>query len=216
MRIDVWSDVICPWCWIGKHRFEQGLELMGDNAPEVKVHWHPYLLMPGASTTPMPIHESFAAHLGGTLAEARQKLGATQAVAQDDGLPMDFDRGQVHVSTLSAHRVIWLAGQEGEQEPVAEALFRAHFEHGRNLADPQVLTEAAAAGGLSAERVAALLESDEGLAEVNAGMAQARQMGIQSVPSFVINGKAMIQGAQSPEAFAQALSRAAAQLAPAP
>lgn len=214
MRIDIWSDVVCPWCWIGKHRFERALASMGDSAPQVDVHWHPYLLAPDADTHPVPLRQAYAAKFGG-VERTNQMLAQTQSTAQAEGLPMDFDQGQVKVTTLPAHRLIWLAGREGVQAQVGEALFRAHFQHGRNLADPQVLIEAAAAGGIPAERVTALLDSDEGLAEVRAGLGQAQALGIQSVPTFVINGRYAVQGAQPPEVFAQVLEKVAAELAPA-
>ncbi len=215
MRIDIWSDVGCPWCWIGKHRFQRALELMGDKAPQVEVRWHPFLLDPDADTTPVPLREAYAAKFGGAERTA-QMLAQTQSTARAEGLPMDFDRGQVRVTTLPAHRLLWLAGREGVQEAVGEALFRAHFEQGRNLADPEVLAAAAAAGGIAAARVEALLASDEGLAEVRAGLGQAQALGIQSVPTFVINGRYAVQGAQPPEVFAQVLEKVAAELAPAP
>ncbi|MGX9719543.1 DsbA family oxidoreductase [Stenotrophomonas acidaminiphila] len=214
MRIDIWSDVVCPWCWIGKHRFQRALALMGDKAPQVEVRWHPFLLDPDADATPVPLRQAYAARFGGA-ERTEQMLAQTQSAARAEGLPMDFDRGQVKVTTLPAHRLLWLAGREGVQEPVGEALFRAHFEHGRNLADPQVLAEAAAAGGIPAARVEALLASDEGLAEVRAGLGQAQALGIQSVPTFVINGRYAVQGAQPPEVFAQVLEKVAAELAPA-
>ncbi|WP_243351273.1 DsbA family oxidoreductase [Stenotrophomonas acidaminiphila] len=215
MRIDIWSDVVCPWCWIGKHRFQRALELMGDKAPQVEVRWHPFLLDPDADTTPVPLREAYAAKFGGAERTA-QMLAQTQSTARAEGLPMDFDRGQVRVTTLPAHRLLWLAGREGVQEAVGEALFRAHFEQGRNLADPEVLAAAAAAGGIAAARVETLLASDEGLAEVRAGLGQAQALGIQSVPTFVINGRYAVQGAQPPEVFAQVLEKVAAELAPAP
>lgn len=214
MRIDIWSDLVCPWCWIGKHRFQRGLELMGENAPQVEVHWHPFLLDPDADATPVPLREVYAAKFGGAERTA-QMLAQTQSAARAEGLPMDFEQGQVRVTTLPAHRLMWLAGQEGVQEPVGEALFHAHFAQGRNLADPQVLVDAAAAGGISAGRVAQLLGSDEGLAEVRAGLAQAQTLGIQSVPTFVINGRYAVEGGQPPEVFAEVLAKVAAELAPA-
>jgi len=214
MRIDIWSDVVCPWCWIGKHRFQRALALMGDKAPQVEVRWHPFLLDPDAGTTPVPLRQAYAAKFGGA-GRVEQMLAQTQGTAQAEGLPMDFDRGQVRVTTLPAHRLLWLAGREGVQEQVGEALFRAHFEHGRNLADPQVLAEAAAAGGIAAGRVEALLASDEGLAEVRAGLGQAQALGIQSVPTFVIDGRYAVQGAQPPEVIAQVLAKVAAEQAPA-
>ena len=214
MRIDIWSDVVCPWCWIGKHRFRRALELMGDKAPQVEVHWHPFLLDPEADATPVPLRQAYAAKFGGA-ERAGQMLAQTQDTARAEGLPMDFERGQVRVTTLPAHRLLWLAGREGVQDAVGEALFRAHFAEGSNLADPQVLAEAAAAGGIPAGRVQAMLASDEGLAEVRAGLGQAQALGIQSVPTFVIDGRYAVQGAQPPEVFAQVLEKVAAKQAPA-
>ncbi|WP_312236551.1 DsbA family oxidoreductase [Stenotrophomonas sp.] len=209
MKIDIWSDVVCPWCWIGKHRFQQGLALLGDDAPQVEVHWYPFLLDPDAGTTPVPLRQAYAAKFG-SAERTEQILSQTQTAARAEGLPMDFDQGQVRVTTLPAHRVLWLAGREGVQGPVGEALFRAHFVEGRNLADAQTLIDAAAAGGIPAERVTALLAGDEGLEEIQAQLAQAQAMGIQSVPTFVVDDRYAIQGAQPPEGFAQALREIAA------
>lgn len=211
MKIDIWSDVVCPWCWIGKHRFQEGVALLGDDAPEIEVHWHPFQLDPDAGTTPVPLREAYVAKFGSAERTA-QILSQTQTTARAEGLPMDFDQGQVRVTTLPAHRLLWLAGREGVQEAVGEALFRAHFVEGRNLADTRTLIAAAAAGGIPAERVSALLAGEEGLQEVQAELAQAQALGIQSVPTFVVNDRYAIQGAQPPEAFAQALRQIAADM----
>ncbi|AHY58164.1 DsbA family oxidoreductase [Stenotrophomonas rhizophila] len=215
MKIDIWSDVVCPWCWIGKHRFQQGVALLGDDAPDIEVHWHPFLLDPDAGTTPVPLREAYVAKFGSAERTA-QILSQTQTTARAEGLPMDFDQGQVRVTTLPAHRLLWLAGREGVQAAVGEALFRAHFVEGRNLADTQTLIAAAAAGGIPAERVTALLAGDEGLPEIQAQLSQAQALGIQSVPTFVVNDRYAIQGAQPPEAFAQALRQIAADMPEAP
>jgi predicted DsbA family dithiol-disulfide isomerase len=211
MKIDIWSDVVCPWCWIGKHRFQQGVALLGDDAPEIEVHWHPFQLDPDAGTTPVPLREAYLAKFGSAERTA-QILSQTQTTARAEGLPMDFNQGQVRVTTLPAHRLLWLAGREGVQEAVGEALFRAHFVEGRNLADTRTLIAAAAAGGIPAERVSALLAGEEGLQEIQAQLAQAQALGIQSVPTFVVNDRYAIQGAQPPEAFAQALRQIAADM----
>jgi len=207
MRIDVWSDVVCPWCWIGKRRFQRGLELLGADAPQVEVHWHPFLLDPDAGTEAVPLREAYAQKFGGAERTA-QMLASTQATARAEGLPFDFDRGQVRVTTVPAHRLLWLAAREGDADRVGEALFHAHFAEGRNLADPEVLVAAGGAGGLPASRIRALLAGDEGEAEVRAQYAQAQAMGIRSVPTFIIDGRYAVQGAQPPEAFAQALLQA--------
>jgi len=213
MRIDIWSDVVCPWCWIGKHRFARGIELLGDGAPALEVHWHPFQLDPDAGTEPVPLRQAYAAKFGGAQ-RTEQILSQTQATARAEGLPMDFGRGQVRVTTLPAHRLMWLAAREGDADAVGEALFRAHFAEGRNLADPQVLADAGAAGGLAPERVRTLLDSDEGLAEVHAQLGQARAMGISAVPTFVIDGRYAVQGGQAPETFAQAVRQAMADKTP--
>jgi len=207
MRIDVWSDVVCPWCWIGKHRLRRALAMMGADASGIQVHWHAFLLDPEAGTDPVPLREAYARKFGGAQ-RAAQMLASTQATGRAEGLPFDFDRGQVRVTTLPAHRLLWLAAREGDADPVAEALFRAHFAEGRNLADPEVLVAAGAAGGLPGARVRALLAGDEGEAEVRAQVAQAHAMGIRSVPTFVIGGRYAVQGAQAPEVLVQALRRA--------
>ncbi|WP_133000526.1 DsbA family oxidoreductase [Luteimonas arsenica] len=209
MRIDIWSDLVCPWCWIGKHRLLRALELLGDDAPAVDIHWRPFLLDPEADATPVPLREAYAAKFGGA-DQAAQMLARTADAARAEGLPMDFDRGQVRVTTLPGHRLMWLAAREGDAAAVGEALFRAHFTEGRNLADPEVLVEAGAAAGLDAARVRAMLDSDEGLSEVQAGLDQARELGIRAVPTFVIDGRHGIQGAHPPEALAQALRELAA------
>ncbi|KAG1240266.1 hypothetical protein G6F68_017830 [Rhizopus microsporus] len=124
---------------------------------------------------------------------------------------MDFSQGQVRVTTLPAHRVLWLAGQHGVQDAVGEALFRAHFELGQNLADSSVLVKAGVAGGLDAGEITQMLASDRGLAEVEAKLQEAHALGISSVPTFVIDGRWAISGAQPPEAFANALRQIAAE-----
>ena len=209
MRIDIWSDVACPWCWIGKRRFRRALDLLGDDAPAVDVHWHPFLLDPDAGADPVPLREALSAKFGGA-GRVDDMLAGTQATARAEGLPFDFDRGQVRVGTLPAHRLLWLAARQGDADAVGEALFHAHFAEGRNLADPEVLVAAGGAGGLPEARVRELLAGEEGLAEVRARLAQAQAMGIRAVPTFVIDGRVAVQGAQPPELFAQALRRAGA------
>ena len=206
LRIDVWSDAVCPWCWIGKHRLKAALAAEGQ--PQVDIHWHPFLLDPEADATPVPLREAYARKFGG-IEKVEQILSHTQNTARAEGLPMDFDRGQVRVSTRDAHRLMVLAQREGAAEAVGEALFRAHFAEGRNLADPEVLADAGEAGGLARRQVLDWLASDAGREEVEADMALAKNLGIRAVPTFVIDGRFAVQGAQAPEVFAQALRQAA-------
>jgi len=206
LRIDIWSDVVCPWCWIGKHRLREALERLGGQGRNADIHWHAYQLDPESDDTPVPLREAYEKKFGGAQ-RTEQILSQTQATGRAEGLPFDFDRGQVRVSTLKAHRLIWLAGREGDADKVGEALFRAHFAEGRNLADVRTLIDAGAEGGLPEARVRAMLDSDEGVAEVRAQLAQAHALGIQAVPTFVFDGRLAVQGAQTPEVFAQVFER---------
>lgn len=229
VRIDIWSDFVCPWCWIGKHRLARALAAAG--APAATIRWHPFLLEPDAGPEPVPLRQAYAAKFGGARA-AEQMLARTQATARAEGLPMDFDRGQVRVSTRDAHRLLGLvAGPEKDvdadaaplpgvpderprtglhrADALSEALFRAHFEHGRNLADPQTLIAAAAAGGMDAASVRALLAGDDGLAAIGDSRRQARRLGIDSVPFFILDGRLAIRGAQPPVLFTQAFAELA-------
>ncbi|HEY5851265.1 MAG TPA: DsbA family oxidoreductase [Lysobacter sp.] len=213
MRIDIWSDVVCPWCWIGKHRLRAALAQLGEAGESAEIHWHAFQLDPESDETPVPLREAYERKFGGR-ERTEQILAQTQAAGRAEGLPFDFDRGQVRVSTLKAHRLVWLAGREGDADRVGEALFRAHFSEGRNLADTQTLIDAGAAGGLSEQRVRAMLDSDEGLAQVHAQLGQARALGIQAVPTFVLDGRLAVQGAQTPDVFRDAFARIG--IAPAP
>lgn len=206
LRIDIWSDVVCPWCWIGKHRLRAALAYLGPAAESVEIHWHAFQLDPESDETPVPLRQAYEKKFGGAQ-RTEQILSQTQAAGRAEGLPFDFERGQVRVSTLKAHRLIWLAGREGDADKVGEALFRAHFAQGRNLADVQTLIDAGAEGGLSEARVRAMLDSDEGLTQVRAQLGQAQALGIQAVPTFVFDGRMAVQGAQTPDVFKQVFER---------
>ncbi|HEY0501987.1 MAG TPA: DsbA family oxidoreductase [Lysobacter sp.] len=214
MRIDIWSDVVCPWCWIGKHRLRTALAALGEAGERAEIHWHAFQLDPESDETPVPLRQAYEKKFGGAQ-RTEQILSQTQAAGRAEGLPFDFDRGQVRVNTLKAHRLVWLAGREGDADKVGEALFRAHFAEGRNLADVQTLVDAGAAGGLPEARVRAMLDSDEGLAEVRAQLAQAQALGVQAVPTFVFDGRMAVQGAQTPEVFRQVFERLGVESAPA-
>ncbi|KAG1388536.1 hypothetical protein G6F60_013686 [Rhizopus arrhizus] len=124
MRIDIYSDVVCPWCWIGKHRFQQGVQLLGADAPELDMHWQPFQLDPDADAKPVPLREAYVRKFGG-VERTEQILNQTQTTARAEGLPMAFSPGQVRGTTLPAHRVLWLAGQHGVQDAVGEAVVEA-------------------------------------------------------------------------------------------
>ena len=212
LTIDIWSDLVCPFCWIGKRHLDNALAQLGPELGPVRLNWRPFQLDPQASLAPVPLRQAYAEKFGG-IERTEQLLAQTQARANAAGLPMDFSQGQVKVSTLPAHWLMQLASAEGDAQAVAEALFGAHFAHGQNLADIDVLTRAGAAGGLPSARVRQWLSDGEGVTQLQADLAQGQALGISSVPTFVINGRYGIQGAQPPEQLVQALRQIAAELA---
>ena len=202
LRIDIVSDAICPWCWIGKRNLEAALDELGW---EAEVHWHPYQLNPD-----MP-----RAGLART-AYRSQKFGSAERAAQLDvqvtasaaaaGLEFHLDRQHRTPNTVLAHRLARWAADQGVQTPLIEAMFQAYFQDGRDIGDVAVLTGIAAGMGLDA---AAFLASDEHEADVLAEDAGFRQMGINGVPSFALAGHILFSGAMPPDQMAAAFRRGA-------
>lgn len=207
LPVEIWSDVVCPWCWIGKRRFEKAVALV-EEIVEVDVCWRPYQLDRRATEEPRPLIEVYARKFGG-VEQAQEILDGVRRIAASEGLVYDFDAGQVRVTTLPAHRLIWLAEQEGDQAAVVEALFAAHFTEGRNVALPETLLAAGAAGGVSEARVLAMLDGDEGAVEVLADMARAEDLLVTGVPTFLIGGRWPVPGAQDVATFERVLRRLA-------
>lgn len=202
LTIDVISDVICPWCLIGKRRLERALA-----GRPATVRWHPFQLNPDMPREGIDRKEYRIRKFGSW--ERSLELDARVAAAgQVEGIAFNFDRMALTPNTLDAHRMIWLAGERGEQDAVVEALFLAYFTDGRNLSDRATLAEVAAGAGLDRDEVVDLLEGDKGLDVVRAGEEQARRIGVSGVPFFVVNGKVAFSGAQAPEMFRQAFDQA--------
>lgn len=210
VKIEIWSDVVCPWCYIGKRRIENALADFG-HADEVEVHWRSFQLDPGAPTVPT---EKTAAMLarkyGQSPAGAQQMQDRVEAVAAEEGLVYRLSE-TLHLNTVDAHRVIHLAHEQGGNElqgRVKEALLEAYFTDARNLADHTVLREVAVAAGLDAARVDEVLASREFEQDVWADIEQAQAYGATGVPFFVIDQKYGVSGAQPTEVFTQVLERA--------
>jgi len=195
-------DRQAPFPGRDRRAWREGTDL-GDPLPRFE-------LDPDAGMEPRLLREALALKFGGA-AQVEQMLAQTQAIGQAEGLPLDFGRAQVQVSTLRAHRLIWLASHEGDADAVMEALFHAHFAEGKSVAAIETLVRAGEAGGLASARVQTMLESDEGIVQVQAQLTQAAALGIRAVPSFVIDNRALIQGAQPIERFTQALLQLAAE-----
>lgn len=210
MKVEIYSDVACPWCYIGKRRFERALADF-PGAADVEVVYRPYQLDPSAATTATPLMAELAERYGPS---AREMVGNAAAAGRAEGLTMDFDRA-LAANTLAAHRLLHLAEAEygtSVQHAVSERLFAAYFAEGADVSDHSVLTGLAAEAGMDRDRVGSYLASDEGTGEVRAGIATGRELGITAVPTFVFEDRYAVQGAQSPAAFLQALETVAGEL----
>jgi predicted DsbA family dithiol-disulfide isomerase len=219
VTIEVWSDVVCPWCYIGKRRFAIGLRqveaaLAADGIDVVfDVSYHPYQLDPTAAPgVSGPVVEAYAKKFGGR-ERAEAILATVTATAADAGLEFNMDKA-LRANTLLAHRLIWMAGQPGspvDQDAMKERLLRAYFTDGLDIGDPDVLADCAADVGVDRGEAMAFLESGRGMAEVAAELDRANDQGITAVPTYVVNGQWAIPGAQEPATFAKVLRKMADQ-----
>lgn len=203
MKVEIYSDIACPWCYVGEHRFLRALAAF-PQSDQVEVVFRPYQLDPTLPETPQPLTEQLQKKFGPRLdATLRQ----TAATAKKDGLELRFDKA-LSVNTLTAHRLLQFALDEAgpdAQRALAEQLFEMHFTNGENVADHALLTDRAVAVGLDRVQVQVYLASDEGLEEVQDEIAHAQRLGIRAVPTFVFDERTAIQGAQPTSVFLQAL-----------
>jgi predicted DsbA family dithiol-disulfide isomerase len=210
LEIEIWSDVVCPWCAIGKHRFESALAAIGD-AVEVTVTYRAYQLDPTASPgRAEPVIDAYARKFGGP-DKARAIIDHVTGVAAGDGITFDMDRA-VRANTLLAHRLIWRAGLPDSpvtQSAVKGALLAAYFTDGRDIGDPDHLAEVLAPLGLDPAETVAFLDGDLGRAEVADEISRAAELGISAVPTYVIGGRWSIPGAQDADTFERVLRRLA-------
>ncbi|GAB2550352.1 protein disulfide isomerase FrnE [Leucobacter ruminantium] len=209
IRVDIWSDIACPWCYIGKHRFEAGVAALRKRRPDVEfeVESHSYELAPD---TPLDFAGSevdfLVRHKGMPAAQVEQMLGQMTALAASEGIEFDFDRVK-HANTARAHRVLHLAKREGVQQAVQERLFRAYFAEGEDMSDPDTLARLGAEAGLDPDAVRAALDDDELGSAVEADITRARMLGVTGVPFFLIDQKYGVSGAQTADAFAGAFEQ---------
>ena len=199
MIIDIISDTICPWCFIGKRRLERALSLAGPT--DVGVVWHPFQLNPDMPVEGMErgvyLRLKFGDERGSGAYERIAEAGA------GEGIDFNFAGIRRTPNTLASHRLVRYAGTLGLQNAVVEGLFNAYFSDGRDVGDGLVLLDVGTAAGLERGALADYLESDAGLAEVAEEDANARRIGVQGVPCFILGRKYVISGAQSPDVFLQ-------------
>jgi len=206
-RIDVISDVICPWCYIGKRQLERALDLLEKNKLRFTVAWHPFQLNPDMPAEGVDRQQYRLAKFG-SAERSRQMDERITEVAAGVGIEFHLDKLTRTPNTLKAHRLIRLAGQRGVQDGVVEALFKAYFCNGADLGNDVALADIGQSGGLDRDAVLAMLASDEGQREVLAGDQMARNCGIQGVPSFALQGHVLFSGAVPAEEMADTFRRA--------
>jgi predicted DsbA family dithiol-disulfide isomerase len=207
MRIDIWSDVVCPWCYLGKRRFESALAGFA-HRDDVEVTWHSFELDPGAPPTRDGVYaDALAAKFGKPVADIDTMLAEMTARAAQDGLDYHFEIAH-HANTFDAHRLLHLAREHGVQDALKERLFRANFTEGRTVSDSATLRELGVDVGLPSAAIDQLLAGDAYAADVRADEEQAAELGISGVPFFVIDGRYGVSGAQPGEVLGQALDRA--------
>ncbi|MDN5794294.1 MAG: DsbA family oxidoreductase [Intrasporangium sp.] len=206
MKVDIWSDIACPWCFIGKRRFDAALDGFA-HREDVEVTWHSYQLDPS-----LPERydgtglEYLSSRKGMAPEQVRRMFGRISGIAADEGLDYDFD-SLVVANSLRAHEVLHLAAERGLAGDVEEALLSAHFEHGEDVGSLEVLVRVGIRAGLDGSAVEQALADGRYRAAVQSDIRRAGSLGIQGVPFFVLDDKYGVSGAQPTEVFSQALEQ---------
>ena len=206
LAIDVISDVICPWCYVGKRRLKMAIDSL-NRQYEFRVRWHPFQLNPRMPKDGISRQEYRIGKFGSW--ERSQELDARLiAVGESEGIRFAFDRIERTPNTFDAHRLIRLADQHECQDAVMEGLFRSYFTEGLDISDRRTLTDVVAAAGLDRQLVEEMLNSDEGVGAIQNAEELSRRHGVNGVPFFIINEKVALSGAQAPETFLEAFAQA--------
>ena len=201
MQLDIYADVTCPWCYIGKRRLERALAIAnGTVSQTLRIRWRPFLLNPGMPPGGMDRKAYLAWKFGGTGRVNFISDRITQE-GRDDGIPFAFEKITRTPNTVDAHRTIAFAQERGDAGPLVEALFAAYFTAGRNIGDRGELIAIGSECGLDALELTAYLDSDAGRSTIIESNEQARSLGINAVPCFVFEGREALAGAQPPEVF---------------
>lgn len=207
MKVEIWSDVMCPFCYIGKRKFEAALQQFAGK-DDVVVEWKSYQLNPDMVTdTTKSTVDYLAESKGWTKEYTRETISYVVNMAKEVGLNYNFDKAVV-ANSFDAHRLIQLAKSKGKGDLMEERLFKAYFVEGKNTADHGTLTQLAVEIGLPEAEVTAVLNSDKFAAEVRRDVAESEQLGIRGVPFFVIDRKFGISGAQDSQVFLDSLNKA--------
>lgn len=207
MKVEIWSDVMCPFCYIGKRHFEEALRAF-PYKDGITITWKSFLLNPYLQkNTGQNINEYLAEHKGISLEQARAMNDRVTKMAAEAGLQYDFDKAIVAPS-FDAHRFSHLAAAHGLGDAAEEALFKAYFTEGRDISDKPTLVQLGIEIGLDADEVRTALDSDAYAVDVRSDLAEAEQLGARGVPFFVLDRKYAVSGAQPAEVFSGALTQA--------
>jgi predicted DsbA family dithiol-disulfide isomerase len=206
LRIDVVSDVVCPWCYIGKRRLERALEKAGLEG--VEIGWRPFQLNPDMPDEGMERRAYLKMKFGGD-GSGGAMYEAIKAAGSEERIPFDFSGIEQQPNTVKAHRLIHYGGEQGRQDAVVEALFTAYFTAGQNIGETDVLVAVAVEAGLDADATRAYLDSETDVDRIRAEDKVAREMGIQGVPCFIINRRYAVSGAQDPSVFLEVFEKIA-------
>lgn len=209
LRVDVWSDIACPWCYVGKRHLEQALARF-PSREGVEVLWRAFELDPSAPAelpAEIPYSERLAKKYGSSREEAERMIRRMTATAAQDGLDFRFDRIRPG-NTFDAHRVVHLAQERSKQDAVKERFFRGYLSEGASIGNHETLIRLAAEAGLDDEEVRATLASDAYALDVREDEEEATELGIRGVPFFILGGRYAISGAQPADVLLRALSLA--------
>ncbi len=205
-RIDIVSDAICPWCYIGKRQLERALALLAPEGLHFSVHWNPFQLNPDMPKEGRD-RAAYRAMKFGSAERARELDERVASAAAGVDLRLRQDLMLRTPNTLDAHRLIWLAGRESVQDAVMEAVFAAYFTQGRDIGDTAVLADCAAVAGMDRALVADFLAGDVAAKEMLAADGAAREAGVSGVPAFFLDGYGLFSGAMPAETMAEALRK---------
>ena len=216
-QIDVISDVVCPWCFIGKRNLEQALETWRakHRDQEPMVRWHPFQLNPQLPAKGVPRKQYLENKFGGP-ERAKEIYARVLAAGKRAGIDFAFDAIQVQPNTINAHRMLQFAAERGKQDEMAEVIFRRYFLEGADLSDTQTLADMAQQAGLNRAEAAAYLASDANSELIKEQDRRARAIGVEGVPFFIFNQRLALSGAQPPEVIVEAMEKALEEVAATP
>lgn len=206
IRLDIFSDPVCPWCYLGKANLDRALEAAAEHP--FRIEWHPFQLNPDMPAAGVDKRQYLADRFGGPdkVDGVHQRL---RDIARQNGVDLDPDVPKRIPNTLDAHRLIHWAGLEGRQTPLVSALFRAYWKEGRDIGNRAVLADIAAAAGMDRAVTLRLLESDADADDIRARDADARKKGVSAVPTFLIAQQYVVSGAQPPEVWGKVIAELA-------